>query len=83
MKFTDLEKQVIDVLKQPNGNGEVITDYFEDYISLFAFGMDNKTLRGVLASLIKKNIIHVGYDEIDSFVRFTTIGYNMIKNNEI
>lgn len=80
--LTNLERKVIEILREPNGNGEIIDTNNSDYISLFSFGIDNKILRGVLSSLVKKNIIIIEEENcdwgIETTVRFTDYGYNLI-----
>lgn len=79
--LTDLEKKVIKVLREPNGNGETIDTNNADYISLFNFEIDNKILRGVLSSLVKKNIIVLSEERCDwgteTLIKFTEYGYNL------
>lgn len=81
LHLTELEKEVIKVLREPNGNGTEIDTYTEDYISLFDFGIDGKILRGVLASLVKKNIIILNEEKcdwgIETTVKFTESGYTL------
>lgn len=77
--LTELEREVVKVLREPNGNGTEIDNKTRDYLSLFWFDIDSKILRGVLSSLVKKNIIEIGYDQNDwgaeAWVRFTDEGY--------
>lgn len=78
MGFTELEKLVLDVLSKPNDNGEMIAVDRGDYLELFAFGIDNKTLRGVLSSLVKKQIIILKDWEFGTVVSFTNKGYEIV-----
>lgn len=77
--LTELEKRVIKVLREPNGNGTEIDTFTEDYISLFNFGIDNRVLRGVLSSLVKKELIILAEERCDwgteTLVKFTEKGY--------
>lgn len=77
--LTELEREVVKVLREPNGNGTEIDNKTSDYLNVFCFGIDSKILRGVLSSLVKKNIIEIGYDQLDygseAWVRFTDEGY--------
>ena len=59
--FTNLEKWVMGILAEPNGNGEMIDNHFGDYLCLYGFGIDNKVLRGVLSSLVKKRYYRTRY----------------------
>ena len=81
------KKEVLKTLSEPNGNGTVIgTNKFEyDYLCIFCFSIDNKTLRGVLSSLVKKELIIIeseGVDDIGelSTVRFTEKGFELAHN---
>ena len=69
MKLTDLEVKVVRVLSEENGNGYRLQDtdeFFGDYLCLWYFkGIDNKVLRGVLSSLVKKEVIEVDKEVIE------------------
>jgi len=82
--LTELEKVAMNVLANPNGNGEVIDTEYADYIEIFNFPIENKLLRGVLSSLVKKGFISIEYDDVDdiglmSLVKFTEAGYELAK----
>jgi hypothetical protein len=85
MELTKLEKEVLTVLREPNGNGNKIDTEYADYLCIFCFGLDNKVLRGVLSSLVKKGLIVIESEEVDdigelSTVRFTDLGYSLANN---
>ena len=68
MKLTNLETKVVKVLSEENGNGYRLqdTDVFGDYLCLWYFkGIDNKILRGVLSSLVKKEVIKIDKEVIE------------------
>lgn len=80
--FTDLENEVLKTLSNANGNGNYIDTDYSDYIEIFNFTISDKVLRGVLSSLVKKNIIVIEYDDVDdiglmSTVKFTEEGYKI------
>lgn len=76
--MTALETKVMDTIGKPNGNGENIrfNDWHQDCMSIFDFGIDNKVLRGVLSSLIKKGYITVSEGEFDTVIGLTDKGLN-------
>ena len=71
MKLTDLEKEFMDSLNQPNGNGYNIVEEeneigtHSDYYSLCTmfFKHDNNTTKGVVGSLVKKGLLLMSYDD--------------------
>ena len=69
MRLTDLEIKVVRVLSEENGNGYRLQDtdeIFGDYLCLWYFkGIDNKVLRGVLSSLVKKEVIEIDKEVIE------------------
>lgn len=78
--LTELERRVLKVLGEPNGNGTEIDTVTYDYLCLFCFYLDNKILRGVLSSLVKKGLIVIDSEGVDDIgelttVRFTELGY--------
>lgn len=82
--LTELEKVAMDVLANPNGNGETIDTEYADYIEIFNFPIENKLLRGVLSSLVKKGFVIIEYDDVDdiglmSMIKFTEAGYELAK----
>lgn len=80
MKYTELEFKVMEMLGKPNDNGETIGVNYGDYICLFNFGIENKRLRGVLASLVKKDIIIIWDDGDGEVIELTENGFNVIAN---
>lgn len=80
MKYTELEKSVMETLSHPNGNGEMCGVNEGDYLELWNFKMDNKVLRGVLSSLVKKDIIKIYDWEFGTVVELTENGFDVLAN---
>ena len=80
LKYTELEKSVMETLSHPNGNGEMVGVNSGDYLELWDFKIENKILRGVLSSLVKKDIIKVYDWEFGTVVELTQNGFNILAN---
>lgn len=80
MNFTELEKSVMETLSHPNGNGEMVGINQGDYLELWGFDIPNEVLRGVLSSLVKKDIIQLWNGEFGTVVELTENGFNVLAN---
>ena len=71
VKLTNLEKQVINEMIQKDGNGEYILDTGGQYLSVLGITLSMKQLRGVLSSLVKKELIEIDNDEYGTIINIT------------
>ena len=83
--LTELEKNVLRTLSEPNGNGNEIDTNYADYLCIFCFEIsDRKVLGGVLSSLVKKELIVLDTEGVDDIgdlttVKFTPYGYELTR----
>ena len=84
MKFTEMELKVLDAITKDDFyedgvNSTIWADVFLDTVKGY-YNIDSKTVRGVLASLIKKKIIKPIMKGRDGSISFTEYGKSIMED---